>query len=43
MIKVDISKATKELKKLKKKLSHKEVAMATRMALNESIRKGRTE
>jgi hypothetical protein len=43
MIKVDISKATKELKKLKKKLSHKEVAIATRMALNESIRKGRTE
>lgn len=44
MIKIDVRKeSTKALNDLKKQLSKQQVASATRMALNDSIRKGKTE
>jgi hypothetical protein len=44
MIKIDVRKQDIEgLKDLKKQLSKPQVASATRMALNDSIRKGKTE
>lgn len=43
MIKVDTRDADKNLKQLRKKLSPAQIKAATRMALNDSIRKAKTE
>jgi hypothetical protein len=43
MIKVDVRQANRELEKLKKQVSSKQVASATKMALNDGVRKGKTE
>src|SRR3954462_12715733 len=42
-IRVETKKATDNLKHLKDQLSQKEIAKATRMAINDSIRKGKTQ
>lgn len=43
MIKVDTRQASKELQKLKKQVSPAKLASATKMALNDGVRKGKTE
>jgi hypothetical protein len=43
MIQIDAREANAELERLKNKLSPGKIASATRMALNESIRKGKTQ